>query len=329
MRWELRAPISSHLYWSVLRASWCQSCVATGAEAFTGQSENVITWQWHASLTTRRTVWMSTWTCTNRYEGDQMKVKREIAKSFAFLQESSNVLCLSLVAVHQQTSKGRIPNIVWQFEWPKLGDIFDFTMLKKEKCVVRLYINGPWGEELAGGSREEASLEWTDLPGECVPVIPRRSGGCDIFTSTYSCHSNSFHCEVELDFRYTIQDITNVNRVLDSTGDKSVPHKDFSTASTSRGTVNEFYGFGSQSLGLIVFRLWLSQQFFWVRYRIPPVSQPQDPKPLILRACLSWGEKHKALYREISHEICTGVLVVPSVTSIQSIVVHSPLSSQA
>lgn len=62
----------------------------------------------------------------------KMKVKRENSKSFAVQQESPNVLCHSLVAVHQQTSKGRIPNIVWQFEWVDLGEVFDFTMLKKK-----------------------------------------------------------------------------------------------------------------------------------------------------------------------------------------------------
>lgn len=98
----------------------------------------------------------------------------------------------------------------------------------------------------------------------------------------------------------------------DLTGDKSFPHKDLSTATSSRGTMNQFYDFDSQSLDLNVLHLWLSQQFFWVRYRIPPVSQPRGPKPLILRVCLSWVETHKALYREITHEICTGVLVVPS-----------------
>lgn len=50
------------------------------------------------------------------------------------------------------------------------------------------------------------------------------------------------------------------------------------TATSSWRTVSQFCGFGSPSLGQIVLRLWLSEEFFWVRHRIPLSGPTTRPK---------------------------------------------------
>ena len=64
--------------------------------------------------------------------------------------------------------------------------------------------------------REEALLERTDQH-ECVLVIPSRLGGdADVtFSGVCSCHSNDFHCNVKFNLTFTIQKITNVQRVTE------------------------------------------------------------------------------------------------------------------
>lgn len=136
-----------------------------------------------------------------------------------------------------------------------------------------------WGEELLERSAFSWYFEcWEDVTDADVTI-----------SSVCSC-STDWNCDVKFNLSLTdIDRLTDVDLVLStlSTRDSHF-QRTFSPATTSWGTVSQFCGFGSPSLGLIVLRLWLSEELFWVRHRIPPVGPPQGLKPLVLRACLSW-----------------------------------------
>lgn len=149
--------------------------------------------------------WRIMWQTCRRSAVGKWDLKKENTLHFNEQTLMCFVFLSSRLSVSKM-SKATISNVVWQFEWVQLGEVFDFTMFKKKNvrraCVWTVPGASGWLGEARGGLSA----------GHYVPVIPCRLRGCDTF-AVYPCHI-SFHCKNQLHFMFAIQEITSINSFL-------------------------------------------------------------------------------------------------------------------
>lgn len=121
------------------KSSWCQSCTSPGtSQASCGQNENVTYWKWTHVFESTESKLMSSSTFTGGCVGDLFLkddgFKDEKSWLLTFQQETftTSFVFLSSLPSASKMSKGKIANIVWQFKWVQLEEVFDFTMFKKK-----------------------------------------------------------------------------------------------------------------------------------------------------------------------------------------------------
>lgn len=172
---------------------------------------------------------------------------------------------------------------------------------------MRLCLNGPEGRVVGWGLRQGGALVGVKrLARDCVlpTCVVGRIWQTQMWSLAVSVHAAMTVTEMlslilYLRSRKSLTSTRSLMSILyyEHTPRETVVFQNVSSATTSWGRISQFSSFGASSLGLVILCLWLSEEFFW--HRIPPVGPPQGPKPLVLRACLSWSEEHKALHREI------------------------------
>lgn len=135
------------------KSFWCQSYTSAGtSQASCGQNENVTCWKWAHFFETPGSKWMSSSTWTDSCEGDWfLFLKMKILDCLHFNKKPlTSFVFLSSLPSASKISKGKIANIVWQFKWVQLEEVFDFTMFKKKNvrwdCVWTVQ-RGKWLEE--------------------------------------------------------------------------------------------------------------------------------------------------------------------------------------
>lgn len=278
-------------------SSWRQSYMAAGtSQASSGQNESVTCWQCARFSESAGIIWMSS--CADVWAIDRVvmwEMKEKVLSRLHFNEKPLMSFCFSS------------PRCCAPAEWAREGSQTLFGSLhecnlERYSISQRLRKKNVWwdcvwtvqrGKWLAGAWGKEELLEWNTHKRVCSPDTSDigRMWQMQMLPSAVSVHA-----AMAVTWSRKINDI---NRVADV-------DLVLWTLSTSDSHFPSLQGHGFMRDSQSVLRLWLtisgsdwiwlSGEFFWVRYRIPPVGPPQDPKPLVLSVCLSWWEEHKALH---------------------------------
>lgn len=161
-------------------------------------------------------------------------------------------------------------------------------------------LTGPEGPVVGGG---EESLEWSVFPWyfRCWYDV----NDADITFISLCSRSNDWNRDIKFNFLTSLSSDSPMLTVVNALCEGQSFLVTF-TATSSWRTVSQFCGFGSPSLGQIVLPLWLSEEFFWFRHRIPlsgPTTRPKashSQSLFVLVRSLSSSQRDPSLKWNIS-----------------------------